>query len=343
MNKRGAALIICLLVIVTLVILVAASLQRSISERSVAAKYLDSAQALWLAESGLNKAIVQLRSNYTNLAAIPLASLAMDDASVVGEYSATITSSDTSRTVTAHGFVPSSAATVKSERVVQAIINRKIPAGFYDYAIYAAGNLEEKGNVVGGVIYGGTASGGFKDPQPTVVTPDPSINPLALLDFDQIKTLSKNQGNYHSVAKNCTNNKGQAAACAPAYPTSFWYDAVNKIPNVVFLEDEDFTVSGNATYGGFIVVGGGGVTYDATINGTVSIDGCIYTRGDFTINGGGHGDKNAQGLNLNNIWVGGTTTLGGSSVFIYRKDYADAIKALNINPDVQITSWKEVL
>jgi type II secretory pathway component PulK len=50
MNKRGAALIICYMIIAFLSILAGAFLTRSVSERSVASKYFDSTQAFWFLE-----------------------------------------------------------------------------------------------------------------------------------------------------------------------------------------------------------------------------------------------------------------------------------------------------
>ncbi|MCX5713144.1 MAG: hypothetical protein NTY47_08855, partial [Candidatus Omnitrophica bacterium] len=103
-----------------------------------------------------------------------------------------------------------------------------------------------------------------------------------------------------------------------------------------FLEG-NFTIKGNDKVGGLFVVGGGGdVVYDATLAGTVGVDGCIYTRGNFTIKGGG-----GAGINIDSIWVGRTTTLGGSSVVTYNQAYMDALIGLGINADVQITSWQE--
>jgi hypothetical protein len=324
MNKRGVVLIICYIVIVVLSLLAGAFLTRSISERSVASKYFDSTQAFWLAEAGVNKALVQLRNDYGNFSAISPTTLGP------GEYSyPTITSSGSNnRTVTASGFVPSASSAVKITRVIEAIMSKRIPTGFYDYAIYAAGDLERKGNVNGKVIYAGTATGSYKDPQPTSETPDSSISPLASLDFDWLRTLSKGQ-----LHEDGTNNYHDADHLNGPFPASFWYSP--GVPNVVFLEGS-LTLGGGDTAAGFFVVGGGDVVYDATIGGGANIDGCVYTRGDLTNNGGGGADFNIKG-----VWVGGTAKLGGSSVITYDVDYMNAIKALGINAVVQVTSWRE--
>jgi len=63
MNKRGAVLIICYMVITVLTILGAAFLTRSVSERSVASKYFDSTQAFWLAEAGIQRVLWTISNN----------------------------------------------------------------------------------------------------------------------------------------------------------------------------------------------------------------------------------------------------------------------------------------
>jgi len=324
MNRRGVVLIICYMVIVVLSLLAGAFLTRSISERSVASKYFDSTQAFWLAEAGVNKALVQLRNDYGNFSAISPTTLGPGE-----YYFSNITSSGSNRTVTASGFIPSAASTARVERVIEAIMSKRIPTGFYDYAIYATGDLERKGNVSGKVIYAGTATGSYKDPQPTSEAYDISISPLALLDFDWLRTLSKRQ-----LHEDGTNNYHDADHLNGPFPTSFWYSP--GVPNVVFLEGS-LTLGGGDTAAGFFVVGGGGnVVYDATVSGNANIDGCVYTRGNLTNNGGGGADFNIKGL-----WVGGTAKLGGSSVITYNVDYMNAIKALGINAVVQVTSWRE--
>ena len=62
MNKRGVVLIICYMVIMVLSILGAALFMRSVSETSVTNKYFDSAQAFWLAEAGISRALKDFKT-----------------------------------------------------------------------------------------------------------------------------------------------------------------------------------------------------------------------------------------------------------------------------------------
>jgi hypothetical protein len=330
MNRRGAALIICYMVIAALVLLAGAFLTRSISERSVAGKYFDSTQAFWLAEAGLNKAIFQLRSNYDNLSAIPATSLGL------GQYSATITLDGNDRVITASGFVPSASSAVKIKRVIEATIIKRIPAGFYGHAIYSAGdvnigsNCVVNGNVFSGGAVTGPVNGGVTQNDATL-----HDNGLPALSFDQLQQKSIDQGWYNS------------ATHATTYPTSsFWYEAPSPsnptgTPNVVFV-DGDFTlVGGKQVVKGFIVVGGNTV-YNAEIGGNASIEGCLYTRGDIWFHGGGGKVINVDG----GVWAGGTVTMVGNEQINFNPpghgaEYTAAIQNLGINADVQVISWRE--
>ncbi|MBU1912313.1 MAG: pilus assembly PilX N-terminal domain-containing protein [Candidatus Omnitrophica bacterium] len=328
MNKRGAALIICYMVIAALILLASAFLTRSISERSVTGKYFDSTQAFWLAEAGLNKAIFELRTSYDGYPTSISGSLS----SVQGEYSATITSDANDRIVTASGFIPSASA-VKTKRVIVATMIKRTPTGFYDNAIYSAGGVSIGSDceVNGDVISGGTVTGNVEEGY-DITQNDTTLhnNGLPLLSFDQLQQKSIDQGWYNPITH------------ATTYPIdSFWYEAPSEsnptgTPNVVFVNGDFTLVGGQQVVKGFIVVGGNTV-YDAEIGGNASIDGCLYTRGNIWMHGGGGNIINVNG----GIWAGGTTTMTGNEQIDFNQDYMDAIEGLGINADVQVISWRE--
>lgn len=330
MNKRGVALIICYMVIVALSILGAAFLMRSVSERSVAGKYFDSTQAFWLAEAGVNKAIAELRASYINYTSPVSGNLGP------GEYLATITSNGDNRTVTATGYIPSAAA-AQIERVVAVTLIKYIPPGFYDNAIYSAGNVTIGSNcVVNGDVFSGGAING---PVNGDATPNDTVlhnNGLPLLNFDDLKRISQEQGWYNSDTGVTT------------FPSSFWNVAPVSpedpgIPNVVFVNGDFTLVGGKQVVQGFIVVGGNTV-YNAEIGGNASIIGCLYTRGNIWFHGGGGKVINVDG----GVWAGGTVTMEGNEQINFDppaghgETYMNAIKALGINADVQVTSWQEM-
>ncbi|MBL7070035.1 MAG: hypothetical protein ISS27_01010 [Candidatus Omnitrophica bacterium] len=320
MNKKGIALVLALVIVMVLLLLGGAMLSRSMAEVNLSNRYLESIQAFWLAEAGINQALIDLRSDYS---ASNVASTTFGE----GGYSAVITANvDGTRTVTATGFIPSG-GTPRIQRTLESVMNRlaHTPANFFSQAIYSAGDITFAGaaySVAGDVMYSGTFTG--TDSGITGdVTDDPSITPLAHLDFDQLKTISQAQGNYHDVD-----------GLDGPFPTDFWYDEVAGIPNVVYLEGA-FDLSGKNLVGGFFIVGGD-VVYDAELSGNVAVDGAIYTLGNFTLNGGG------SALNINGgVWSGQNTTITGSSTIAYNAGYMNAIQNLGIVTTVQMLSWDD--
>ena len=65
MNKKASALILVIFVVVVLITLSVATLSRTISEHNISQKNFDSAIAFWSAEAGLNKALKELLSDYS--------------------------------------------------------------------------------------------------------------------------------------------------------------------------------------------------------------------------------------------------------------------------------------
>ena len=314
MNRRGIVLIICCMVIMVLSILGAAFFIRSVSERVVASKYSDSTQAFWLAEAGISRELIWMETHSWIPAAIGLTSLGP------GEYSV---ERKNASTVWAHGFIPLQGASCRAERIIEL----SIP--YYGGVLFVAGDIGISGasySIDGNVIYAGTATPSIIPPPANItgtVTYDPSIGELDPLKFDQLRVLSQSQGNYHD-----------ASHLGGPFPGSFWYDEAAGIPNVVFLEGA-LTLKGNDSVHGFFVVGGEAI-YDTTIAGNVSIDGCLYTQGDFTVKGGG-GVMNVTG----GIWVGGNATLKGGITLAYEGNYMTAVRDLGMGVEPPKILWRE--
>ncbi|MGE5197464.1 MAG: PilX N-terminal domain-containing pilus assembly protein, partial [Deltaproteobacteria bacterium] len=98
MHKRGVALVIGLMVILVLSILGSVIISRSISEARAARRYVESTQAFWLAEAGLNQALKNLRDG-SSASIYPTRLPAGADRG----YSATISGASSPWTVTAYG------------------------------------------------------------------------------------------------------------------------------------------------------------------------------------------------------------------------------------------------
>lgn len=379
MNKRGIALILGFAVIMILAILGSVIISRSINESRIAKRYTESVQAFWLAEAGVNRALRELKAAYvTTGSALWLTEVDFDQNADNGAYSITLEDvmigGQTHKKVTARGFIPYTGAQ-RAERFIEAVMSRYIPPNFYDNAVYSAGTVDFNGDTFivrndtpetnpcsdplnpppcnDTVLYAGTFE--VQKPENIIGAPsvqDSSISPLALLDFQQLRNLSAAQQNVYVKSGNKLINE---ATGLEGFPTDFWYN--DKIdndgdgtidesddggpPNVVYVES-DLTLKGNiGTIGGFYVVVGDVLTnpdgtYDATIDGNGQVAGVIYTRGQFSINGGG------GGLNvLGGVWAGEEVELNGNANITYNKDYMSAIKGLDINPGVQIESWRD--
>jgi len=352
MNKRGIVLILSCILIVVLIILGAAILSRSIAENRLAQNNLEITQAFWLAEAGLSQALDNLRGNF-NIAAgtdIWSGSLSL----IQGEYSVDLGPiSNQQRTVTAHGFVPSRSQS-RQERVIEAVARQFIPPNFYDYAVYSAGDVDFNGSSYSvsnnqpspddkAIVYADEYDVQHPDNITGSSNQDVSIAPLALLDFQQLLTVSQGQGNVYDQDRLDDVGKGD-----DSFPGSFWHslptdpaDPTTGVPNIVYVT-EDLSLNGNiGTIGGFFVVVGDIITDpdetdDMVINGTGQIDGVIYTRGTFRVNGGG-GNLNVDG----GVWAGEEIRLNGNAHLTYNQDYMSAIEALGINADAQFISWRD--
>lgn len=338
-KNKGIIIIASYLVIIVLAIFIVVFIARTINERNIASKEKELKQALHLAEAGINRAIYELRTDYnwTGISSVNLGG---------GQYSVSITSEGDRRKIISWGFIPQVSG-YRTKKTVEVVIKKYISPNFYDNAIYTADELDLNGNayvVNGNVIYGDPEPAGNTGNINGTITQDTSIYPLVCFNFQQLHDISEAQGNVYNDQRLRNVQKN-----LDSFPSSFWYspptnpeDPTTGIPNIVYIET-DLQLNGNiGTIGGFFVVVGDVITnplgtYDATINGNGQIDGCIYTLGTFEVNGGG------GGLNVfGGVWAGVEAELNGNTNVTYNRDYMEAIKGLNINPDIQIISWREI-
>lgn len=118
------------MVIVVLTILGAAFLARSVSERSVASKYFDSTQALWLAEAGTQKALWELGyNNCVGCSSCGNNKCVSGSFPLGGSYTATILNGNTG--ITSVGSFPD---TNPVQRTIYANLNFK---SVFQYAIFS--------------------------------------------------------------------------------------------------------------------------------------------------------------------------------------------------------------
>jgi hypothetical protein len=343
-KTNGVALIVGLITLAVLLGFSATAVMRSTSESRLAQRYSDSVRAFWLAESGANIAM----QRYTNCnmtgttfsGTITARNVANGTLTTIGGYNGTYSTSNCTAncTINATGFVPATSPRVaRSIRInITRIVDPGEPGSFYDNAIYAAGNLTTsiKGNgkfkVEGNLTYATnfTQSGNPGNVTGNV-TQDPTIAPLFDLNFEALKALSIAQGNYH----NSTQLSGP-------FPSSFWYNETAKIPNVVYMEG-DLDLTGNDEVGGFFITQGQFIyndtvnesEYNASLGGTVEVNGCIYAPGNFKV----AGTVDIYG----GVWIGGAGTMSGNPTVKYNATYMDAIRNLRADTITTVTSWTD--
>ncbi|MCX5693101.1 MAG: hypothetical protein NTX47_05400 [Candidatus Omnitrophica bacterium] len=328
-DNQGMILIVVFFVVLVLSILSIGMMLRMTTATRVNEHYRDSTEAFYLAEAAIDKAIAKLPSNTGSETGVSLGA---------GKYSLdiyTITAGKKWR-VTGYGYVPDLPPASRTGKKIEAVVEKKdLGDNFWNNAIYSSGDINFKGSsytVNGQVRFAGDVTGDVSSILPENLIEDPSISPLALLDFTSLKNIAISQ-----IKPNGQNNLYTASDIADnkPFPASFWFDEANSIPNVVYVE-ADLIITGNTTAGGFIVVGGD-VIEDVELKGNVTIEGCIYTRGYFENKGGGNA------LNVNGgIWAGNYATLRGNAKIDYNETYMDAIRN-NIDPstEAQLVSWRE--
>ncbi len=144
MDKRGAALILSFMAIVILTILGTAAISRSISERSITQRYVESTQAFWLAEGGLAVAYKGLTENWDGYTTGLPRSNVFSQSFANGSFSVDLEVGPLPNTVK----VISRGTKGTVERTLEEIIRGTVGSGLpgFDFAALAAGNLLLEGN-----------------------------------------------------------------------------------------------------------------------------------------------------------------------------------------------------
>lgn len=332
-NKKGIVLILGLAFLALFTTIIIFSINTVVSGFKLTKHSCDSIRAFYLAESGIQKALYELRKNYNWTGEGPLSISWAGSNKGDYEVSVEIITHGDKRRVISTGYYPQKFGG-SIQRAIEVDIESPMPPWFFSNAITAGENVDLNGNytVDGSIMYGEEI-----DP---ASTPNSSKfeGDFPLLDFAQIRDTAASQ--IKPDGQNNIYTQADIDAGKP-FPTSFWFDEENGIPNVVYVET-DLVLRGNVgTIGGFVVVAGDVITNpsggaDTTINGNGTIDGAVYTLGEFEINGGGNGLGVTGG-----VWGRDEVELNGNATVSYNQVYMEAIDNLNISFKPQIVSWKE--
>ena len=331
-NRKGIVLLIALAFMALFMTATILHIATTTSDFNIIKRSTYSFRAFYLAESGIYKALYELRNNYAWAGEGPIPINWAGSSKGEYETSVSIIEADNSRNVISTGYYPAKTGKYVS-RSIEVNISPPTPDSFYSNAMFAGENVDLNGNytVNGNIMYGTNI-----DPEGLGQQFD---GDFPMLNFEQIRALSVSQ-----VKANGQNNLYTQADIDSnkPFPTSFWFDETNGIPNIVYIET-NLVLQGNiGTLCGFFVVAGDVLTdpanaeADTTINGNGTIDGCVYTLGDFRINGGGNGLGITGG-----VWGRDEIRLNGNATVSYSATYMNAISNMNIGFVAQITSWKE--
>jgi hypothetical protein len=160
------------------------------------------------------------------------------------------------------------------------------------------------------------------DPDNDVVLPFDEF----ILEF--FKEEAMVQGNYYDEAPK-----------AHQLPSTFFQpDGVT--PNIVFITDT-MRITGNCHVGGLIFIVGDMFSNpeDVIFGGDITVDGIIYTTGQFNTVGGGH-----QAVNVFGGAFCGEGNLLGNAVIEYKWEYFEALKDLVfLGNRYRFRSWQEIV
>lgn len=350
-NKKGVLLIAVYLVITVLLVFLGIFVYKNIWEAKIAGHYKNKMLAFYCAEAALDKGIAKLPSDTSGEVNVTLSAVG---GSQQGEYTYSISTLILGKSwkVESWGYVPSQAQAAASEHLEAYIAKKDLANSFWENALYTAGNIRVTGaayDIDGDIIYGGSMLPVALNPTlfNGTSTNDISVSPLVKLDYESMRIIAAAQ-----IKPDGSDNVYTAAEIAsgnPPLPLDFWFDdsdadPANWIPNVVYVET-DLVLNGNiGTIGGFFLVVGDVTTdplatSETVINGNGQIDGCVYSTGEFRVNGGG------AGLNvLGGVWSGTDgVRLNGSVEIEYHQPYMDAIRTI-IQPSstIQVVSWRRL-
>ncbi|MFH0839917.1 MAG: hypothetical protein V1883_02745 [Candidatus Omnitrophota bacterium] len=304
-------------------------------------RQMASIKAFWLADAGVSRAIYELKNDYTNWLGITGVSLGAGG----GEYSISIGApvvidpATTSRYVVSTGTIPSGLTIGDISRKIEvSIIKKQLPISSVsapDVTINGSGVT-----VLGDIIYSDSFTTNPPGGDYSCIQDD-SMDSWPQPDFALLESIARSQV-QPGGEDNYFSNEELGPPASPTFPTSYWYDEVQRIPNVVYLEG-DLTLNGNiGTIGGFFIVRGDVATDpedtgDTSINGVGSIDGCIYTTGAFNINGG------ADSLNVNGgVWAGQEAVLRGTAEIQENEEYLQNIVETFGIYYISTNQWREL-
>ena len=248
-----------------------------------------SAQALAIAEGGIDNALYQLDQNgsYTGETGTALGA---------GTFTATITSVDSNtKLIKVTGYVPNSTSPTASRTVVaEADVNTSVVSFHYGVQVGNGGITMGNGSVINGGIYsGGGISGGGTITGDATASGNSNLTGVTVNGNATAHTM-----NNCVVGKNATYNAGSTNCVVSG----------TQYPNSGNAADVSMPISAQQITDWETIAAAGGTMSGGTLSGTNTL-GPIKVNGDLTIG------VNAKLTLTGPIWVNGNVTFGNNSTF----------------------------
>ncbi|MFH1868540.1 MAG: hypothetical protein ABH843_06170 [Candidatus Omnitrophota bacterium] len=244
-NKRGVALVFCLVVVAILAVLSSSMFSRSISERKMSERSVTTNEALWVAEAGLAEGIDHIFDAGSVL-----------NGSLKQGYDYNVTRTPISATycrLVSKGTVNTSGAGLA--RKIEAIIVLNFPEpGNFDRAIETTGELD-----IRGAAHTITGENGVPNDLANAVNENAAVDFMALFGVTKAEMRANADQLYTEVT---------------------FGDPVSGITWVDVTPENQLTIDGNLVGDGILVVQG-----DVRISGTVEFTGVIYVIGQLSLSG----------------------------------------------------------
>lgn len=334
MNKKGISLIIVIIMIAVSVIIIAAIVPNAARHRNMTQRIADSIRALYAAESGINRALIDL--NATNWGAwsisgntytLPTQSLTDNSGNIVSFYDSELDMADPEFPIAeSTGHSP---AVGDADRTILANVAR------VEAAIISKGDVEQGGNatVNGEIIeYASFAFVNIFGDTVANIKADPDTEVVAILDetYNNYSPVPRPEEPYTDDNGNSQWDPGEPYTDENG--NSQWDDQM-KITWFDVAEGEKAKISSSTWSGGGILV----VEGDIEMTGGV-FNGVLYVIGNMTF---GAGNTIINGT----IFVDGTvenlTDISGTTVLTY--DVAEILAAFGYNPmPFARDSWREI-
>ena len=334
-GERGVALPLAMVMLVVLTALMVSFAVLAKSEPSIASNQKETAQALRLADSGLQLSIWAMNNSGAS-SGLDYAAMAHDGSAAGGNYDGAhylsvggtggftvlvqwpATNGTWERTVTAVGWTPSNATSTNSHRKIQAVVQKGVvPPLDPPCVVCVAGEIQVNGSAADFV----SSSNGCPGANP----PQYAIQSVQAVQYNAHPNFT-GYGTSGSAALNTTTNTSQfkydAAALAQfkayaqAHGTYFNGPITASSlpsgagPHVVFVDTTDGSTFSNSTPTS--KDGNVTLTGNNTFNGTIIAAGTINIAGNTTING--------LVYSLNDLSISGTVTVNGALISENRRD-----------------------